>query len=170
MPWGSQNRPEAPLQAYKIEAEGDPKSKKIEDEGQSVTPGRSWEGPRRAPEALVVDLGRHFGSPGPARWELWAPFWHPSGILDVTVAYVFPTSIFYCIFLCFFLTLGVDFVVVFRVFFVADSIPLPSMISLLYFLHSGSPSVSEKLRRYAFHTVKPMVFTYLAFSINRFFE
>ena len=49
-------------------------------------------------------------------------------------------------------------------FFVAEGVPLPSMILIRFFSFCGLPSRSENLRRSAFYTVNTMVFVHSAFS------
>ena len=64
--------------------------------------------------------------------------------------------------------LEVDLVMVFYCFFLAEGVPIPSMILIRFSSFCGSPSRSENLRRSAFYTVKTKVFPLSAFSDDVF--
>ena len=79
-------------------------------------------------------------------------------------------SILIVIFHSFLMILEVDSVMVFYCAFLAEGVPIPSMILIRFSSFCGSPSRSENLRRSAFYTINTMVFAQSAFSENLFFQ
>ena len=154
-PQGSQNRRWGYL-----------KCEKKSNDRQSVTQGPSWEGSGRDPGAPMVDFGGHSGSQGRAAEHFG--YYFVVQLAARTPRFLgFRRHSFLVLFFqkCLMIS-GMYFEMELFCFFVAEGVPLPSMILIRFFSFCGLPSRSENLRRSAFYTVNTMVFVHSAFSEN----